>query len=100
MPEVGSVVVIAGTTGLGRALAEHFAREREVSKSSRDPQRADVAAKEIGGRTVGFGLDLSKPEGIRDNLPPVGRVRDLILVAGERDYNAAATTTSRRLAGS
>ncbi|HEX2031579.1 MAG TPA: SDR family oxidoreductase [Actinomycetota bacterium] len=94
-----SAVVIAGTMGLGRAVAEHLARDRHVWISSRDAERAEVAAEEIGGAT-GLALDLSKPEDIAGNLAPVGPVRHLVLAAGERDYNTVRRydlTTARRL---
>lgn len=88
MPDIGSVVVVGGTAGLGRAVAKHYAdRGRSVVVSSRDAGRAEAAAKEIGGDTVGVALDLSQPEGIAEGLKDVGPVQNLALVAVERDYN-------------
>jgi NAD(P)-dependent dehydrogenase (short-subunit alcohol dehydrogenase family) len=88
MAQLGSVVVVGGTAGLGRAVAQHYADQgRSVVVSSRDAGRAQAAAEEIGGATTGVALDLSQPEGIADGLKDVGPVRNLALVAVERDYN-------------
>jgi NAD(P)-dependent dehydrogenase (short-subunit alcohol dehydrogenase family) len=85
----GSVVVIAGTAGLGRTIAEHYARKgRRVVLSGRDLDRAQKVAAEIGGATTGVAVDLSVPSALSGALADVGPVRDLVLVAGERDYNA------------
>lgn len=83
----GSVVVIGGSGGLGRAVAEHYASAgRDVVITSRDLVRAQQAAAEIGGSTVGIALDLSRPEGIRPALAGVlGPVDHLALVGLERD---------------
>ena len=51
----GSVVVVGGTVGLGRELAQAYADEgREVVVTGRDQDRAEHAASEIGGRTRGL----------------------------------------------
>ena len=51
----GSVVVIGGTSGIGREVARFFAdRGREVVISSREAGRARDVASEIGGRTAGM----------------------------------------------
>ncbi len=85
---MGSVVVIGGTSGVGREIAAHYAsRDRDVVISGRDADRARAVADEIGGRTVGIGLDLAEPEQIAAALTDVGAVHDLLLVAVERDYN-------------
>jgi NAD(P)-dependent dehydrogenase (short-subunit alcohol dehydrogenase family) len=85
----GPVVVVSGTFGLGRAVAEHCAAVgREVVLTSRDPVRAATAAEEIGGRTTGIALDLAAPAGIAGALAEVGPVADIVLVAGVRDYNS------------
>jgi NAD(P)-dependent dehydrogenase (short-subunit alcohol dehydrogenase family) len=84
----GAVVVVGGTHGLGRAVAELYAaRDREVIVTGRDAGRAEAAAREIGGKTRGLALDLSKPQGIAENLKDVGPVHDIVLLAIERDYN-------------
>jgi NAD(P)-dependent dehydrogenase (short-subunit alcohol dehydrogenase family) len=88
MQETGSVVVIGGTSGLGKQVARFYAeRGREVVISGRDATRAQTVASEIGGRTRGVGLDLAIPEQISRNLADIGRVQYLVLAAIERDEN-------------
>jgi len=88
MPEPGSVVVIGGTSGLGREVARHYAgRGRDVVVSGRDAQRAEAVAKELGGRTHGIGLDLAQPEELAGRLAGVGQVAHLVLAAIDRDDN-------------
>jgi NAD(P)-dependent dehydrogenase (short-subunit alcohol dehydrogenase family) len=85
----GSIVIVGGGSGLGRAVAEHYAAQgRDVVVTSRDEGRAKAAAAEIGGSTTGIALDLSKPEGIRPALAGVGPVAHLALVGVERDESS------------
>ena len=85
----GSVVVVGGTRGLGRELAQSYADEgREVVVTGRDQGRAEEAASEIGGRTRGLGFDLAEPHTIADALADVGDVDHLVLAAIERDSNS------------
>jgi NAD(P)-dependent dehydrogenase (short-subunit alcohol dehydrogenase family) len=84
----GCVVVIGGNRGIGRAIAKHYADAgREVVISCTDADRAASAATEIGGRTTGIALDLTKPTEIRSALASVGPVRSLVIVAIDRDDN-------------
>ena len=84
----GSVVVVGGTQGLGRELAQSYADEgRDVIVTGRDQSRAEIAAREIGGNTRGIGFDLAEPHGIADSLGEVGEVDHLVLAAIERDVN-------------
>jgi NAD(P)-dependent dehydrogenase (short-subunit alcohol dehydrogenase family) len=86
--EKGAVVIVGGTSGAGRGIAQHYAdRGREVVITGRDANRAQAVARQIGGRTLGLGFDLAEPEKIAAALSGVGRVHDLILAAIERDYN-------------
>ena len=88
MSDSGALVVVGGTHGLGRAVAAHYVeRGREVIVTSRDSERAEAAARELGGRTTGLALDLSMPESIGKSLADVGPVGNVALVAVERDYN-------------
>jgi len=85
----GSVVVVGGTQGLGRELAQSYADEgREVIVTGRDQARAEAAAEEIGGNTSGLGFDLAEPHTIADALAGVGEVDHLVLAAIERDVNS------------
>jgi NAD(P)-dependent dehydrogenase (short-subunit alcohol dehydrogenase family) len=89
MPEAGAVVVVGGTSGIGRDVARHYAdRGHEVVVSGRDAERSAAIAAEIGGRTRGIAFDLSKPDEIADGLADVGPVEYLVLAAIERDANS------------
>jgi len=84
----GNVVIVGGTQGQGRELAQSYADDgRDVIVTGRDQSRADAAAKEIGGRTRGLGFDLAEPHTIADHLAEVGDVDHLVLAAIERDVN-------------
>lgn len=86
----GAVVVIGGTAGLGRDLAEYYAeRGRRVVITGRSQERADKIAAEIGGSTSGIGLDLTKVEEIAPALAPIGPVQYLVFTAFFRDRNTA-----------
>ncbi len=84
----GAVVVVGGSSGLGRAVAEHYAAAgRAVVVTSRSQERADQVAAEIGGDTSGVALDLSQPETLSGALAGVGPVAHLVLAAIDRDEN-------------
>lgn len=86
---MGNVVIVGGTQGLGRELAQSYADEgREVIVTGRDQSRADAAATDIGGSTRGIGFDLAAPHTIAEALESVGdEVDHLVLAAIERDVN-------------
>ena len=87
----GTVVVVGGTQGLGRELAQSYADEgRDVVVTGRDQTRADTAAREIGGSTRGIGFDLAEPYTIAQRLVGVGDVDYVVLAAIERDTNSVA----------
>ncbi|HWP62694.1 MAG TPA: SDR family oxidoreductase [Candidatus Binatia bacterium] len=89
MGQDGAVVVVGGTSGIGREIAASFAREgAEVILTGRDAERAAAVAAELGGRTRGLALDLSEPTTIAERLASVGPVRYLVLAAVERDQNS------------
>jgi NAD(P)-dependent dehydrogenase (short-subunit alcohol dehydrogenase family) len=90
MANGGAVVVIGGTSGIGEAVAQHYADAgRRVYVSGRDQGRADEAAKRIGGDTHGLAVDLSQPAGIAAGLEPiVGPVDYLAIPAVLRDQNS------------
>jgi NAD(P)-dependent dehydrogenase (short-subunit alcohol dehydrogenase family) len=84
----GTVIVVGGTQGLGRELAQSYAQDgRAVVVTGRDRARAEAAAGEIGGSTRGIGFDLAEPHGIAGALADVGDVEFLVLAAIERDVN-------------
>jgi NAD(P)-dependent dehydrogenase (short-subunit alcohol dehydrogenase family) len=89
MPE-GAVVVVGGTSGIGRTIAETFAaRGRQVVVSGRDAARAEQVADEIGGNTTGLAVDLASPGEIAARFDGVVDVQSLVLAAIQRDDNHA-----------
>ena len=88
MSEQGCVVVIGGTTGLGRDIAAHYAAAgEEVIISGRDATEAARVAGELGRRTRGIALDLSQPTEIAAGLADIGPVRYLVITPILRDDN-------------
>jgi NAD(P)-dependent dehydrogenase (short-subunit alcohol dehydrogenase family) len=84
----GTVLVVGGTQGLGRELAQSYADDgRDVVVTGREQARAETAAGEIGGKTRGIGFDLAQPHTIADRLADVDEVQYLVLAAIERDAN-------------
>jgi NAD(P)-dependent dehydrogenase (short-subunit alcohol dehydrogenase family) len=83
-----TVVIIGGTSGLGRDLARHYVeRGRSVVISGRDLDRAKGAAAELGPDVAAVAFDLAEPEAIAPALAGVGAVDRLALAALERDQN-------------
>ena len=88
MADNGSVLVVGGTSEIGKRIAKQYAdRGESVIVTSRDAAKAQAAAEEIGGDSSGIALDLVKPHEIGDALADVGPVKYLVLVAIERDSN-------------
>ncbi len=84
-----SVVIVGGTGGIGRHLAQKLAgRGDEVVITGRDEARAQAIAAEIGGRTRGIGFDLAEPATIAGRLANVAKVDGIVLTAIERDNNS------------
>ncbi len=84
-----SVVIVGGTRGLGRELAQFYADQgREVVITGRDAKSAQACAAEIGATVRGIALDLTEPESIAERLADVGEVEFLALAAIERDSNS------------
>lgn len=85
----GTVVVIGGTSGLGRELAQFYAGQgRDVVVTGRDQARSEACAAEIGGATRGLAVDLADPHAIAERLAGVEDVQHLVLAAIERDTNS------------
>ncbi|HKT05098.1 MAG TPA: SDR family oxidoreductase [Rugosimonospora sp.] len=91
---MGSVVVVGGTSGLGREVAQHYvAQGRDVVLTGRDAERAAKVATELtagDGTARGIGLDLARPHELAAALAGVGEVDHLVLAAIDRDHNTAA----------
>src|SRR5207244_1575728 len=84
-----TVVVVGGTRGLGREVAQFYAdRGRDLVVTGREQAGAEVGAAEIGAATRGIGLDLADPHTIAERLADVGDVQYLVLAAIERDANS------------
>lgn len=84
---MAEVVIIGGTAGIGRVLAEHYiGRGRSVTITGRDPERTASIAAEIGATGIAF--DLGDPASIAPALAGVGEVDRLVLGAIERDANS------------
>jgi NAD(P)-dependent dehydrogenase (short-subunit alcohol dehydrogenase family) len=87
----GSVVVVGGTRAIGFELARHYVgRGDQVVVTGRDRDHVATAVAQLGGRTTGATFDLSEPETIERALADVGPVRQLALVAIDRDANSVA----------
>jgi len=83
-----TIVVVGGTSGIGRELAASLvARGDRVALTGRDAGRAASVAAELGDRATGIALELSDPEGIAAQLESVGTVHGLVLAAVDRDAN-------------
>lgn len=84
----GAVVVIGGTSGLGKEVARHYASHgAKVVLSGRDAARTETVAKEIGGSSTGIAVELNQPHGIANALAGVGPVKHLVLAGIDRDNN-------------
>ncbi|MFF1715874.1 SDR family NAD(P)-dependent oxidoreductase [Streptomyces sp. NPDC058268] len=88
MSDRTQVVVIGGTSGLGRHFAQACAeRGNDVVITGRTEDRTKAVAHKIGGRTRGLALDLTDPEQVEAGLADVRRVDRLVLAAVNRDHN-------------
>ena len=84
-----SVVIVGGTSGIGRRLAEHYAaRGDRVCVTGRDLARPRAVAGEVdSGFCDARALDLAEPEAIAEQLDGLDDVSRLVLAAIERDEN-------------
>ena len=83
------VVIIGGTSGLGRSLAEAYvARGAHVAVGGRDEARANAVAAELGGGADGFAVDVADPHSIAAGLSGLGAVDRLVITAILRDANS------------
>ena len=85
----GTVVIVGGTQGLGRRLAERFAQDGQpVVLTGREAQRARTVAAEIGTGVRGCSLNLAEPHQIAGCLTGIENVDHVVLAAIERDANS------------
>jgi NAD(P)-dependent dehydrogenase (short-subunit alcohol dehydrogenase family) len=88
---MSELVVIGGTSGIGREIARRAAaRGDSVVISGRDAERAQAVAAEIGGATRGIAVDLSDPADLGAQLAGIEAVDQLVLSAIHRDQNTVA----------
>ncbi|AYV25247.1 Cis-2,3-dihydrobiphenyl-2,3-diol dehydrogenase [Streptomyces sp. ADI95-16] len=89
---MANIVIIGGTSGIGRELAGHLAGQGDsVVLTGRDAERARQVAREVGkGRhnVRGIALDLAEPHEIARALSGIGPVDHLVITAVERDVNS------------
>lgn len=93
MADKKTIVVIGGTSGIGRGTAEMYAeRGDNVIISGRDLERTKKIAGEIGkgrdGSVSAIAMDLAEPEKIAGALKDIEAVDHLAIVAIERDSNS------------
>ena len=91
MTDPTTLVVIGGTSGIGREIAQRAAdRGETVIISGREQGRAERIAAEIGGATTGIAVDLADPAGLADQLAGIERVDHLVIAGIARDQNSVA----------
>jgi len=89
MPDQSSAVIVGGTSGLGRQLAQVLAaRGDSVVITGRDKAKTQAVAAQIGGQTFGLALDLAVPNEIAGRLAEIKSVKSLVIAAIERDENS------------
>jgi NAD(P)-dependent dehydrogenase (short-subunit alcohol dehydrogenase family) len=97
MDASGAVVVIGGTSGIGKEVARHYGeRGRAVVISGRDPGRAAAAAGEIGRNVQTVTVDLTRPDAVAARLSGIGPVAGLVLGAIDRDRNTVREYDTQR----
>jgi NAD(P)-dependent dehydrogenase (short-subunit alcohol dehydrogenase family) len=83
------VVVIGGTSGIGREIARAYVeRGARVAVGGRDRVRAGAAAAELGGDAYGLAIDVADPATIGASLRGVEHVDRLVIAAIMRDDNS------------
>jgi len=84
----GTVVIAGATNELGKSIARHYVDNgHRVVVSSREMERAEALAKELGGETIPVAFDLAEPHSIAPALSNVDDVLHLVLMGLYRDDN-------------
>ena len=84
-----TTVVVGGSSGLGRVIAQRSAARGEaVVITGRDRARTEAIAAEIGGGARGLPVDLAKPETIEAALAEILEVDHLVVTAIEQGVNS------------
>jgi NAD(P)-dependent dehydrogenase (short-subunit alcohol dehydrogenase family) len=88
MTDVGNLLVVGGTAGMGREIARHYLGQgSSVLLTGRDADRAAAVAAELGTEARGVGLDLSEPDRIAAALADSGPLDHVVISAIDRDTN-------------
>ncbi|WOX16557.1 SDR family NAD(P)-dependent oxidoreductase [Streptomyces sp. N50] len=96
------VLIVGGTSGIGRELAATYARQgASVIIAGRDSTRAEKVAAEINTEVDshhvrGIEADLSRPEGLKEALNGIEHIDSIVLTGMRRDNN---TITDYDIAG-
>ena len=89
MTGTGTVLIVGGTSGNGRDLANHYAGlGRQVVLTGRDATTAAKVASEVGGGAESLAVDLSRPQEIAGSFARLGPVDHVVLAAIDRDSNS------------
>jgi len=89
MSEQCTAVIIGGTSGIGRQVAQVLAaRGEDVVITGRDKARVQSVAAGIGGQARGLAVDLAHPDQIGGALRDLGQVHHLVIAAINRDDNS------------
>ena len=81
------IVVVGGTSGIGRAVAElAVARGASTVVVGRDPDRTARTAAELGSGSVGVACDITDPEAVTTLADAVGELDHLVLSAAALTY--------------
>lgn len=84
----GTVVIAGATNSLGTSIAKHYVEKgHHVVVSSREMERAEALAKELGGDAVPVAFDLAEPKTIAPALADVDDVLHVVLMGLYRDDN-------------
>lgn len=81
------IVIVGGTSGMGRAVAE-LALEHgaAVVIVGRDPQKAETTAAQVGPGVTGLSCDLTDPTSIDALAQRIGSLDHLVLSAASLNY--------------
>ena len=84
-------IVVGGSAGLGYAIAQHLTdRGGTVVVTSRNWERAEEVAAQLGGQARGLALDLSRPHTIAASFDDVTDVDHLVITAANPATNSLA----------
>ena len=89
MADRTTLLVIGGTSGIGREIASRAVQRGErVFLTGRDAARTKLIADEVGA--TGLTVDLSRPMEVADRLAGIDTVDHVVIAAIERDQNNCA----------